>query len=68
MCGYHGAVTKTTMVLYTDEGGQQRLTMEEKVSKMKGLLVKTKKELSESKKNVNITSFVMTSYMMMSSL
>ena len=28
--------------------------MEEKVSKMKGLLVKTKKELAESKKNVSV--------------
>ena len=38
--------------------------MEEKVSKMKGLLVKTKKELAESKKNVSISqiSFMMTSY------
>ena len=36
----------------TENGGQQRVGLEEKVSKMKGLLVKTKKELSESKKNV----------------
>ena len=50
------------MVLYIEEGGQQRLTMEEKVSKMKGLLVKTKKELAESKKNVSvIMSLMMTS-------
>ena len=42
------------MGLNTEEGGQQRLTMEEKVSKMKGLLVKTKKELTESKKSVSI--------------
>lgn len=36
--------------------------MEEKVSKMKGLLVKTKKELAESKKNVSaMVSFIMMS-------
>ena len=58
----HSVVTMTTVVLCTDEGGQQRLTMEEKVSKMKGLLVKTKKELAESKKNVSLViSFIMTS-------
>ena len=58
MCGYHGAVTmEMMMVLNTDEGGQQRLATEEKVSKMKGLLVKTKKELAESKKNVSVVIY-----------
>ena len=51
MYGYHGAVTM--VMLNTEEGGQQRLATEDKVSKMKGLLVKTKKELAESKKNVS---------------
>lgn len=32
--------------------------MEEKVSKMKGLLVKTKKELAESKKNVSVSYII----------
>ena len=41
------------VMLNTEEGGQQRLATEDKVSKMKGLLVKTKKELAESKKNVS---------------
>ena len=60
--GYHGAVTMAIMVFHTEEGGQQRLAMEEKVSKMKGLLVKAKKELAESKKNVSvIMSLIMTS-------
>ena len=55
---YHGAITMTMMVFHAEEGGQQRLAMEEKVSKMKGLLVKSKKELAESKKNVSaIESF-----------
>ena len=49
-------------MLYTDEGGQQGLMMEEKVTKMKGLLVKTKKELAELKRNVNVViSLMMTS-------
>ena len=58
MCGYHGAVTMAMMmVLNTDEGGQQRLATKEKVSKIKGLLVKTKKELAESKKNVSVVIY-----------